>query len=126
GRDIEPYVNMVDAELQDRGESRLSFFEVLTGLAYAAFADTPVDVAVIEVGMGGEWDSTNVVDGDVAVFTPIARDHDKWLGSTLTQIAGIKAGIIKTHAGDQVVITARQTVECETRIAATAPRNVAS
>ena len=119
-RDIEPYVNMIDAELQGRGESRLSFFEVLTGLAYAAFADTPVDVAVIEVGMGGEWDSTNVVDGDVAVFTPIARDHDKWLGSTLTQIAGIKAGIIKPIAGDQVVITARQPEEVEPVIAAKA------
>src|SRR5690625_2241392 len=119
-RDIEPYVNMVDAELQDRGESRLSFFEVLTALAYAAFADTPVDVAVIEVGMGGEWDSTNVVDGDVAVFSPIARDHDKWLGSTLTEIAGIKAGIIKPMAAGQVVVTASQPEEVEPVIAAKA------
>lgn len=64
--DIKPYVEMVDAQQ----EYRLSFFEVLTGMAYAAFADAPVDVAVVEVGMGGSWDATNVIDGDVAVVTP--------------------------------------------------------
>src|SRR5699024_1402391 len=84
-RDIEPYVNMVDAELQDRGESRLSFFEVLTGLAYAAFADTPADVAVIEVGTGGEWESDNGVDGDDAAFAPTAPAPDKGAGATATR-----------------------------------------
>ncbi|MCZ9347803.1 Mur ligase family protein, partial [Streptomyces sp. TRM76130] len=65
-QDVKPYVEMVDAGQ----EYRLSFFEVLTGMAYAAFADAPVDVAVVEVGMGGSWDATNVIDGDVAVVTP--------------------------------------------------------
>ncbi len=65
-QDVKPYVEMVDAQQ----EYRLSFFEVLTGMAYAAFADAPVDVAVVEVGMGGSWDATNVIDGDVAVVTP--------------------------------------------------------
>ena len=64
-------------------------------LAFAAFADAPVDVAVIEVGMGGEWDSTNVADGQVAVFTPIALDHTARLGDTLAEIAATKSGIIK-------------------------------
>lgn len=116
-RDIAPYVEMVDAELQDSGQSRLSFFEVLTGLAYAAFADTPVDVAVVEVGMGGEWDSTNVVRADVAVFTPIAKDHEKWLGTTLADIATTKSGIIKKIDGGQVVITATQPEDAESVIA---------
>lgn len=119
-RDIEPYVRMVDSQLQDTGQAQLSFFEVLTALAYAAFADAPVDVAIVEVGMGGEWDSTNVVDAEVAVFAPIARDHDKWLGSTLTEIAGIKSGIIKTTTPAQVVITAAQAEEVEPVIAARA------
>ena len=77
-RDIAPYVEMVDA----RQEYRLSFFEVLTAMAYAAFADAPVDVAVVEVGMGGTWDATNVIDGDVAVITPISLDHTDRLGDT--------------------------------------------
>ncbi len=119
-RDIEPYVQMVDSNLAAAGESRLSFFEVLTGLAYAAFADSPVDVAVIEVGMGGEWDSTNVVNGDVAVFTPIAQDHDTWLGSSLAEIATVKSGIIKSTDGGQVVITATQSEEVEPVLAAKA------
>ncbi len=111
-RDIEPYVAMVDAQLAEAGQSRLSFFEVLTALAYAAFADTPVEVAVVEVGMGGSWDSTNVIDADVAVFTPIARDHERWLGHTLAEIAGVKAGIIKRIEGrSQVVVTAEQAEE---------------
>ena len=67
-------------------------------LAFAAFADAPIDVAVIEVGMGGEWDSTNVGDGQVAVFTPIALDHTQRLGSTVAEIARTKAGIIKPVA----------------------------
>jgi dihydrofolate synthase/folylpolyglutamate synthase len=76
----------------------LSFFEVLTGMAFAAFADAPVDVAVLEVGLGGTWDATNVADGAVAVITPVAIDHTSYLGDTLTEIAGEKSGIIKPGA----------------------------
>ncbi|WP_046469524.1 bifunctional folylpolyglutamate synthase/dihydrofolate synthase [Allosalinactinospora lopnorensis] len=89
--DIRPYVEMVDAG----GDVALSFFEVLTAMAYAAFADAPVDVAVVEVGMGGSWDATNVVDADVAVVTPIAIDHTEFLPDTVEGIAEEKAGIIK-------------------------------
>ncbi|WP_263170466.1 bifunctional tetrahydrofolate synthase/dihydrofolate synthase [Streptomyces sp. SCSIO ZS0520] len=103
-RDIQPYVEMVDAQQ----EYRLSFFEVLTGMAYAAFADAPVDVAVVEVGMGGSWDATNVVDGSVAVLTPIDLDHTDRLGSTPGEIAVEKAGIIKQ---DATVVLAQQPVD---------------
>ncbi|MCA5893271.1 bifunctional folylpolyglutamate synthase/dihydrofolate synthase [Isoptericola sp. NEAU-Y5] len=96
--DVAPYVGVVDRESQEAGGPRLSFFEVLTVMAIAAFADAPVDVAVIEVGMGGQWDSTNVVDGEVAVLTPVAIDHERWLGSSLADIATTKAGIIKDGA----------------------------
>ena len=104
-RDVEPYVEMVDARSQAAGGPRLSFFEVLTVMAFATFADTPVDVAIIEVGMGGSWDSTNVADGDVAVITPVALDHAEWLGSTVVEIAHEKAGIIKE--GASVVVGAQ-------------------
>jgi len=103
--DVAPYIQMVDAESEAGGGPRLSFFEVLTVMAYAAFADAPVDVAVIEVGLGGTWDSTNVVDSDVAVITPIAMDHERWLGSNLVDIAENKAGIIKPTS---VAISAAQ------------------
>ncbi|WP_344964232.1 bifunctional tetrahydrofolate synthase/dihydrofolate synthase [Streptomyces thioluteus] len=103
-RDIEPYVRMVD----EREDYRLSFFEVITGMAFAAFADAPVDVAVVEVGMGGTWDATNVVDGNVAVVTPIALDHTDRLGSTPGEIALEKAGIIKQGA---TVVLAQQPVD---------------
>jgi dihydrofolate synthase/folylpolyglutamate synthase len=76
----------------------MSFFEALVVLAYAAFADAPVDVAVVEVGMGGVWDATNVADGDVAVITPVGLDHQQWLGDSLADIAAEKAGIIKDGA----------------------------
>ncbi|MEV8623286.1 folylpolyglutamate synthase/dihydrofolate synthase family protein [Streptomyces sp. NBC_01268] len=103
-QDIKPYVELVDA----REEYRLSFFEVLTGMAYAAFADAPVDVAVVEVGMGGTWDATNVIDGSVAVVTPIDLDHTDRLGDTTGAIAGEKSGIIKA---DATVILAQQPVD---------------
>ncbi|MBB0243430.1 dihydrofolate synthase [Streptomyces alkaliphilus] len=103
-RDLRPYLDLVDAAQ----EHRLSFFEVLTAMAYAAFADAPVDVAVVEVGMGGSWDCTNVIDAGVAVLTPIALDHTDRLGDTPERIAVEKAGIIKPGA---TVILARQTVE---------------
>jgi dihydrofolate synthase/folylpolyglutamate synthase len=89
--DVAPYLDLVDA----RHDVPLSFFEVLTAMGYAAFADAPVDVAVVEVGMGGAWDATNVADAKVAVVTPIAIDHVRFLGSTVEEIAAEKAGIIK-------------------------------
>ena len=92
--EIEPYLDLVDS----RQPGRLSFFEVLVGMAFATFADAPVDVAVIEVGIGGTWDNTNVADGAVAVLTPVAIDHVRWLGSTIEEIATTKAGIIKPGA----------------------------
>ena len=104
--DIEPYVGMVDERSSQEGGPCLSFFEVFTIMAYAAFADYPVDAAVVEVGMGGRWDATNVIDAGVSVITPIALDHTKWLGSTLEEIAREKAGIIKP--GQVVVIMAQE------------------
>ena len=104
--DIEPYVGMVDERSAQEGGPRLSFFEVFTIMAYAAFADYPVDAAVVEVGMGGRWDATNVIDSGVSVITPIALDHTKWLGSTIEEIAREKAGIIKP--GQVVVIMAQE------------------
>lgn len=106
--DIEPILKLVDADLDANGEVGLTYFEALTLLAFAVFADAPIDVLVLEVGMGGEWDSTNVADGDVAVFTPIAIDHVDRLGKTISEIAKTKAGIIKPGA---VVVTASQTPE---------------
>jgi dihydrofolate synthase/folylpolyglutamate synthase len=92
--DIAPYLDLVDKEQP----VPLSYFEVLTAMGFVAFADAPVDIAVVEVGMGGSWDSTNVVDGQVAVVTPVALDHTRYLGSTVAAIAGEKAGIIKPGA----------------------------
>ncbi|TDD57373.1 bifunctional folylpolyglutamate synthase/dihydrofolate synthase [Kribbella antibiotica] len=90
--EIEPYLDVVDAEQ----EHPLSFFEAITGMAFAAFADAPVDVAIIEVGLGGTWDSTNVADGTVAVITPVAVDHAHILGADPVTIARDKSGIIKS------------------------------
>jgi dihydrofolate synthase/folylpolyglutamate synthase len=92
--EITPYLDLVDA----RFEIKLSFFEVMTGLAYAIFADAPVDVAVVEVGLGGEWDATNVIDAEIAVITPIGLDHTAVLGEDVGTIAREKAGIIKADA----------------------------
>ncbi|MBB6119057.1 glutamate ligase domain-containing protein [Nocardiopsis algeriensis] len=89
--DIRPYIAMAD----EMNDAPLSFFEILTVMAYTVFADAPVDVAVVEVGMGGRWDATNVVDGDVAVVTPIGIDHTEYLPDTVEGIAEEKAGIIK-------------------------------
>ena len=97
-QDVAPYVHMVDVRSLEQGGTRLSFFEVFTVMAFAAFADAPVEVAVLEVGMGGRWDATNVADGDVAVVLPIAFDHERYLGHTLVEIASEKAGIIKDGA----------------------------
>ncbi len=89
--DVAPYTHLVDASQP----IPLSFFETVVGMAYAAFADAPVDVAVVEVGMGGTWDATNVADAQVAVVTPIGVDHASYLGDTAEEIAVEKAGIIK-------------------------------
>lgn len=102
-RDIEPYVTMVDDSSTASGGPRMSKFEVLTAIAYAAFAEAPVEVAVVETGMGGRWDATNVINSQVAVITPIAMDHADFLGDTLTAIAGEKAGIIKPGPTDAVL-----------------------
>ncbi|MGO4382937.1 bifunctional folylpolyglutamate synthase/dihydrofolate synthase [Specibacter sp. RAF43] len=96
--EIHPYLLIVDAELQAVGETRLTYFECLTILAFAVFADEPVDVAVLEVGLGGITDATNVGDGQVAVITPISLDHTELLGDTTGAIAVEKAGIIKEGA----------------------------
>ncbi|KQR85857.1 bifunctional folylpolyglutamate synthase/dihydrofolate synthase [Microbacterium sp. Leaf179] len=103
--EITPFVDMVDAELTAADDAPLTFFELLTVLAFVVCADAPIDVLVLEVGMGGEWDSTNTADGDVAVFTPIDIDHTDRLGSTITEIATVKAGIIKPGAA---VVSAAQ------------------
>ncbi len=92
--DVAPYLSLVDEEQAHP----VSFFETVVAMAYAAFADAPVDAAVVEVGMGGTWDATNVVDAAVAVLTPIAVDHAAYLGTTPGQIAREKVGIIKPGA----------------------------
>ena len=102
--DVAPYTHLVDAD-QDHP---LSFFETIVGMAYAAFADAPVDVAVVEVGMGGSWDATNVLDGTVAVVLPIAVDHTRYLGASAVEIAIEKAGIIKPGA---TVVLAEQEID---------------
>jgi len=107
-RDIEPYVRMIDQQSEAAGGPRMSKFEVTTAMAFAAFADAPVDVAVVEVGLGGRWDATNVVESQVAVITPVGIDHTGYLGETLTEIAGEKAGIIKRARLDDLV--SRETV----------------
>jgi dihydrofolate synthase/folylpolyglutamate synthase len=96
--DVIPYVDLVDARSAAAGEPRMTFFEVLVAMAYAAFADAPVEVAAVEVGMGGAWDATNVLDAQVAVVMPIALDHQRFLGYDVASIAGEKAGIIKPGA----------------------------
>jgi dihydrofolate synthase / folylpolyglutamate synthase len=105
-REIEPYVALVDQ--QEIDGVHMTFFEIITAMAYAAFADAPVDVAVVEVGMGGAWDATNVADADVAVVTPIDLDHTHLLGRTISEITREKAGIIKPGAH---AILAGQSVE---------------
>jgi len=101
--DVIPYVGIVDGN----HPVAMSFFEVLTGMAFAAFADAPVDVMVLEVGLGGALDCTNVADGAVAVITPISLDHTRLLGDSVDEIAEQKAGIIKPGA---VAVLAQQPV----------------
>jgi dihydrofolate synthase/folylpolyglutamate synthase len=102
--EVLPYLALVD----ESQPAALSFFEVLTAMAFSVFADAPVDVAVIEVGVGGTWDCTNIADGAVAVVTPISIDHVRYLGNTVTSIATDKAGIIKPGA---VAVLSQQPVD---------------
>src|SRR6476659_7650353 len=102
--DVAPYTHLVDAE----HDHPLSFFETVVAMAYAAFADAPVDAAVVEVGMGVTWDATNVIDASVAVLTPIAVDHAKYLGETPAALALEKVGVIKAGA---TVVSAVQSEE---------------
>lgn len=113
-REIEPFVQMVDQQSQAGGGPAMSKFEVLTAMAFAAFADAPVDVAVVEVGMGGSWDATNVLNAPVAVITPISVDHVDYLGSDIAGIAKEKSGIITRApqgAPDTVAVIGRQSPE---------------
>jgi dihydrofolate synthase/folylpolyglutamate synthase len=115
-REIEPFVHLVDQQSQAGGGPAMSKFEVVTGMAFAAFADAPIDVAVVEVGLGGRWDATNVVNAPVAVITPIGVDHADYLGDTIAEIAGEKAGIITKQKDDlvptdTVAVIARQLPE---------------
>ncbi|WP_285624293.1 folylpolyglutamate synthase/dihydrofolate synthase family protein [Kineosporia sp. NBRC 101677] len=96
--EIKPYLDLVDQRNAEAGNPRLTYFEVLVAMAYAAFADTPVDVAAVEVGLGGSWDATNIVDARVAVVTPVGVDHERFLGHDPATIATEKAGIIKPGA----------------------------
>lgn len=102
--EIEPFVHLVDQQSEAGGGPAMSKFEVVTGMAFAAFADAPVDVAVVEVGLGGRWDATNIIDAPVAVITPIGVDHADYLGDTIAEIAGEKAGVIKKQEDDLVPI----------------------
>jgi dihydrofolate synthase/folylpolyglutamate synthase len=95
--EVAPYAEIVDGRHTDR----VTFFELLTAMGFAAFADAPVDIAVVEVGLGGRWDATNVINAPVAVVTPISLDHVGILGSTIEEIASEKAGLI--HPGATVV-----------------------
>jgi dihydrofolate synthase/folylpolyglutamate synthase len=102
--EIEPFVDIVDG----RHDPGVSYFEVVTAMAFAAFADAPVDVAVVEVGLGGRFDTTNVLHAPVAVITPISLDHTQVLGSTVAEIAADKAGIVYDGA---TLVTAQQPPE---------------
>lgn len=106
--EIAPVVAMVDGRLAQDGEPALTYFELVTVMAFAAFADAPVDVAVVEVGLGGTWDATNVADATVAVVLPISLDHTRMLGDSVAQIAEEKAGIF-TEGG--YVVMADQPAE---------------
>ena len=100
--DIAAYLDLMD----EKFDNPISFFEAITALAFVAFAEHPIDVGVIEVGMGGTWDATNVIDADVSVVMPIDYDHMEYLGNTLSEIASTKAGVIKE--GGFVVLAQQQ------------------
>ena len=99
--DIHLYLDLIDS----RQSHPISYFEALTAMAFVAFAEHPVDIAVIEAGMGGQWDATNVISSQVSVMTPIGLDHMEYLGNTLEAIAQTKAGIFKPESN--VVLAAQ-------------------
>ncbi|MGA1390642.1 MAG: bifunctional folylpolyglutamate synthase/dihydrofolate synthase [Candidatus Nanopelagicales bacterium] len=92
--EVNPYIEIIDQKFQD---SPMTFFEVLTAMGFLTFSDEPIDVLSLEVGMGGRWDSTNVVTPEVSVITSIGLDHQEFLGSSIKEIAYEKAGIIKEN-----------------------------
>ena len=94
-QEIAPYIDVVNRNSMNDSGPRLSYFEALTALAYSVFADAPVDVAIIEVGLGGRWDATSICSPAVAVVTPVDLDHQEYLGDTIDLIAAEKAGIIE-------------------------------
>ncbi|WP_209325140.1 bifunctional folylpolyglutamate synthase/dihydrofolate synthase [Brevibacterium renqingii] len=125
--EIAPYLDIVDAQLESEGRPKLTYFEALTVLAFAVFADAPVDVVVTEVGMGGQWDSTNVADAQVCVFTKIGLDHQAFLGDTIEEIAATKAGVLDrsvdpSPAPEPVAVTAVQDEEAQIVLEAEADR----
>ncbi len=99
--DIHLYLDLIDS----RQPHPISYFEALTAMAFVAFAEHPVDISVIEAGMGGQWDATNVISSAVSVMTPIGFDHMEYLGNTLEEIAQTKAGIFKPESN--VVLAAQ-------------------
>jgi len=99
--DIHLYLDLIDS----RQPHPISYFEALTAMAFVAFAEHPVDIAVIEAGMGGQWDATNVISSQVSVMTPIGLDHMEYLGNTVEAIAQTKAGIFKPESN--VVLAAQ-------------------
>jgi dihydrofolate synthase/folylpolyglutamate synthase len=101
-REVAPLATFVDGE----ADEPLTYFDMTTALAFATFADAPVDVAIVEVGLGGAEDSTNVLDAGIAVITPIGLDHTEWLGDTIEDIALAKSGII--HKGATVIAAAQE------------------
>ncbi len=101
-REVAPVAELLDAKLGER----LTYFDMTTAMAFAAFADAPVDVAVVEVGMGGAEDSTNVLHAGTCVITPIGLDHTEWLGDTIADIADAKAGIV--HSGATLICAAQE------------------
>ena len=102
--DIALYLDLIDS----RQIHPISYFEALTAMAFVAFAEYPVDIGVIEAGMGGQWDATNVLTSEVSVMTPIGFDHMEYLGNTLEEIATTKAGIFKPESN---VVLSAQTPE---------------
>lgn len=130
-REIEPFVELVDAQSEASGGPRMSKFEVVTAMAFAAFADAPVDVAVVEVGLGGRWDATNVIDAPVVVITPIGIDHTDYLGDTIGEIAAEKAGVIVKQPDalvptDTVAVIGQQAPEAMEVLLAQAVRSEAA
>lgn len=105
---LENYIKIVEEKLLTENQSPFSFFEIMTIMAYLIFAEAPVDVAVVEVGLGGTWDATNIANGVVSVFTPIALDHQDYLGNTISEIAIEKVGILKEEA---IGVVAQQDIE---------------